>query len=206
MTVSRRTLAKGAAWAAPVIAASTLAPAMAASPCASYKRGQPLPASAFTVTYLNVEDETLGGAASKQLKIVFGFKLSTVAKSCGVVSGTISSSNPQELSRASLTNGKSYNLSNGQTIPANGTVGTIDTSCQSGLRGTEACGTSFVSAYNVDGSSYTRSYSVNKLSLYRVVTVTGFAPTSIFLNATIDYENGWPHTGNGFSVTTAAIV
>lgn len=206
MTVSRRTLAKGAAWATPVIAVSTLAPAMAASPCAVYKSGQPLPASAFTVTYLNVENETLGGLTSKQLKLVFGFKISAEAKSCGVTSGSIYSSNPVELSRVSMTNGKSYNLSNGQRIPANGTVGRVDTSCQSGVNNTEACGTSFVSAYNADGSSGTSGDSVNRVSLFREVNVSGFAPTRVFLNATIDYENGWPHKGSNFSVTTSALV
>ncbi|WP_147406065.1 hypothetical protein [Kocuria tytonis] len=206
MTVTRRELAKGTMWATPVILATAAAPAMAASPCAAYRPNQPLPPSAFTVTYLNVENETLGGLASKQLKLVFGFKISAEAKACGVTSGNIYSSNPVELSRVSMTNGKSYNLSNGQRIPANGTVGTVDTSCQSGLNGTEACGTSFVSAYNVGGSSGTSGDSVNRVSLFREVDVSGFPPTRIFLNATIDYANGWPHRGGNFSVTSAALM
>ena len=203
--VSRRTLAKGAAWAVPVIAAASTAPAMAASPCAVYRPNQPLPTSAFTVTYLNVVNETLGGLASKQLEVAFGFKLSAEAKSCGVTSGSIFSSNPVELSRVALTNGKSYDLSNGVRINSVGTVGIVDTNCQSGLSGTESCGSSRLSAYNVVGSSGTSGYSVNQISLFREVTVSGFSPTRIFLNATMDYTIK-PPQGRGFSVTSAALV
>lgn len=199
--VSRRTLAKGAAWAAPVIAVSTLAPAIAASPCAAYRGGQTLPASAFTVTYLYVTRESLGGVASKQVYLNFGFKTSAEARACGVTSGSLYSNNAENKSRVSLTNGKSYNLSNGGNVPANGSAGTVDTFCDAGLNGTEACGTTGLSRYNVDGSAGTSSYSVNRISLYRRVTLDGFSPTIIYLNATIAADG----KGSNFSVTSAPL-
>ncbi|MEX5275205.1 hypothetical protein RF638_14840 [Kocuria sp. CPCC 205235] len=59
MTISRRTLAKGTVWAAPVVMVSAAAPAIAASPqCQRFVSGQPLPAAAFEVTYINITNET----------------------------------------------------------------------------------------------------------------------------------------------------
>lgn len=60
MTITRRQLAHGTLWSAPVILASAAAPAMAVSPCALYTPGRALPASTFTLTYMYVNIESRG--------------------------------------------------------------------------------------------------------------------------------------------------
>ena len=78
-------------WAVPAVAASTAAPAMAASSCAGYSAGKPLPASAFTLTYLRITNETLGRLSNKQVALDFDFRLSDEAAACGVRTGSASS-------------------------------------------------------------------------------------------------------------------
>lgn len=204
-TVSRRTLAKGAAWAAPVILATSTAPVVAASPCGSYKKGQPLPASAFSVTYLNVISEGLGDAISgKQVGLIFGFRVSGEAKRCGVISGTISSANNSGLSRGQINDptGTIYNMTNDTSISAGGSVGVANGSCQSGFNGTEACGDARFSRYDLTDSQNTKRYQVSRISLYRSVTVSGYGTSTIYLNATIPTSGSFPHVGTNFSVTS----
>lgn len=206
MTISRRTLAKGTVWAAPVVLASAAAPAIAASPnCGRLVRGRPLPASAFEVTYINVTDETLGGIANKQVFLDFGFKISADATACGVTSGSISSSNSGGTSRFRLSNGNTYNGTNGTSVAANGTVGRIDGTCQGGLNGTQACGTTGLSPYALQNSTGTSTSRVAGVSLYRSVTVQGYGTSVIYLNATAFPSSGSTRRGSGFSVTSAPL-
>lgn len=202
MTITRRELAKGTAWAAPVILATAAAPAMAASPCSAYRPGQPLPPSAFTITYLYLTNERFGDLASKQVYLHFGFKVSNEARSCGVAAGGISSYNNGGLSRATLTNGVSYNMSNGGSVPANGSVGVVDTNCDKGANATEACGTTGLSAYNVDGSAGTSAYAVRHVSIYRRIDIANYGPTVVYLNATIPTAGPFNHVGTNFSVSS----
>ena len=206
MTISRRTLAKGTVWAAPVVLASAAAPAIAASPnCGRFVSGQPLPADAFEVTYINVTSETLGGIANKQVFLDFGFKISADAAACGVTSGSISSSNSGGTSRFRLSNGNTYNGTNGTAVPADGTVGRTDGTCQGGLNGTQACGTTFASPYRVVDSTGTSNTHVTGVSLYRSVTVQGYGTSVIYLNATTFPSSGSPKRGSNFSVTSAPL-
>lgn len=176
---------------------------MAASPCGVYKSGQALPASAFTVTYLRVTNETLGNAiSSKQVALDFGFRISDEAKSCGVTNESISSSNSGGISRAYLTNGTTYTMTNGGSVPANGSAGTVDTSCQGGLGGTQACGTSGLSAYSVNDSQNTRNYSVSQVSVYRSITVSGYGTSIVYFNASIPTSGSFPHWGTSLSATS----
>lgn len=206
MTISRRTLAKGTVWAAPVVMVSAAAPAIAASPnCGRFIKGRPLPASAFEVTYINVTDETLGGIANKQVFLDFGFKISADAAACGVTSGSISSSNSGGTSRFRLSNGNTYNGTNGTAVAANGTVGRTDGTCQGGLNGTQACGTTFASPYRVVDSTGTSRTHVAGVSLYRSVTVQGHGTSVIYLNATTFPSSGSPKRGSNFSVTSTPL-
>lgn len=196
--LSRRSLAKGAAWAAPVVVAASTVPAFAASRCSDIHSGQPLPASAFQATYLVVNRETLGTFASKQVDLTFGFRVSATAAGCletgsHSISATAGGSSVHSFT---LSNGKTYPGSNGGSVPANGSVGSPDSSCQSGLAGTEACGTSGISAYNVDGSSGTSSYTVTAVKLRVVATVSGYGTTTFYINA-----SGIPATGTRAAAT-----
>lgn len=192
-TPTRRSVAKGAAWSIPAVAVASAAPAVAASPCSEIKKGQPLPASAFEATYIADTNETLGGLANKQVALDFGFRVSAAAVTCGV-SGTFTSSNAGLTSRFQLSNNTSYNGTNGGSVPANGTAGATDTSCRSGLNGTQACGTSGVSAYAVVGSTGTSSSHVTGVSLVRQVTVPGYGTSTIYLNGSAFGTN--PGTNN----------
>ena len=148
MEISRRSVATGLAWAVPAVAASTAAPAMAASSCAGYTAGKPLPASAFTLTYLRITNETLGRLSNKQVALDFDFRLSDEAAACGVRTGSVSSTSNGGTSRIALNNGKTYNATNGLAVPANGSVGRTDGTCRLGLDRTEACGTTGQSPYS----------------------------------------------------------
>lgn len=207
MTISRRTLAKGTVWAAPVVMVSAAAPAIAASPqCQRFVSGQPLPAAAFEVTYINITNETLGDLVSnKRVYLDFGFKISADAAACGVTSGSINSGNGGGTSRFRLSNGNTYDVTNGTAVAANGTVGRTDGTCQGGLNGTQACGTTFASPYNVLDSKSTSSSRVTAVSLYRTVTVQGYGTSVIYLNATAFPSSGSARRGSGFSVTSAPL-
>lgn len=196
--LNRRTLAKGVAWSIPAISVAAPAPAMAASSCASIVKGQSLPTTAFMATYVQDANETLGGAASKQLQLDFGFRVTAAAASCGASGAAITSSNNSGTSYARLSNGTTYTVTNGGKVPANGSVGTTDTSCQNVAGGTEACGTSGLSAYSVNNSSKTSGYYVTDLSIYRSVEVTGFGTTILYLN-------GSGFTGEGSSAKVLSV-
>ena len=185
--------------------AAAPAPALAASSCASYRPGRPLPASAFTATYVVVRNETLGLLVTDKLVAMdFGFRISDEAKVCGVASGSITSSDSSGVSRATLSNGRSYAMTNGGGVPANGTVGSVDRTCRGGLAGTQACATSGVSAYNVRDSQRTSSESVTGVSVYRSVAVSGYGTTAVYLNASFATTE-LPRSGTALSVTAAPI-
>lgn len=205
MTITRRELAKGTAWAAPVILTTTAAPAMAASPCAAYRTGQPLPASAFTTTYINITADLDGIGFDRKLGIDFGFKISDEARACGVTSGSINSYNSSGTSRIEINDPKNtkFDLTNGLSVPANGSVGVVDTSCGGGLNNTQACGTSGGSPYRVNGSSGTRSYWFTRISLYRSVTVAGYGTSIIYLNASMPTSGSPTYYGFAFSTSSA---
>lgn len=201
MTITRRELAKGTAWAAPVILATAAAPAAAASPCASYRSGQPLPASAFIPTYINIVADIDGIGFDRKLTIHFGFKVSDQAKACGVQSGSIQSYNNGGTSRIKINDTKNskFDMTNGLSVPASGSVGVVDTSCEGGLRGTEACGTSGASLYEVQNSSGTKSFWFTRISLYRSITVAGYGTSPVYLNAQMPTTGRVPYTGFNFS-------
>lgn len=193
--LNRRALAKGVAWSIPSISVAAPAPAVAASPCADIVKGQPLPATAFTATYVQDANETLGGSlASKQLQLDFGFRVTAAAALCGASGAAITSSNNSGTSYARLSNGKTYTVTNGGNVTANGSVGATDTSCQNVADGTQACGSSGVSSYSVNYSSGTSGYYVTDVSIYRSVEVAGFGTTILYLN-------GSGFTGVGSSAT-----
>lgn len=198
MEISRRSVATGLAWAVPAVAASTAAPAMAASSCAGYTAGKPLPASAFTLTYLRITNETLGRLSNKQVALDFDFRLSDEAAACGVRTGSVSSTNNGGTSRIALNNGKTYNATNGLAVPANGSVGRTDGTCRLGLDRTEACGTTGQSPYSVAGSTGASSTAVTAISLYRSITVSGYGTTVVYLNAT--------GVGTNLSVSAAPLI
>lgn len=184
--ISRRAVAAGLAWAVPSLAVAAAAPAMAASPCAGVVRGQPLPASAFQVTYIAVTNETLGGVADKQVAVDFGLKVN-----CGVT-GAIRSTDGNLTSRFTLSNGTKYSGTNGGSVPANGSAGVIDTSCRSGLNGTQACGTTGQSPYDLAGSKKMSGSHVTAVSIARTITVAGYGTTVLYLN------------GSGFGATQSS--
>ena len=206
MPLSRRTLAKGTVWAAPIILASAAAPAIAASPnCGRFQRGRPLPASAFTVTYIHITGEIQGNRLDKLVYLDFGFKISADAAACGVTSGTITSTNTGGTSRFRLTNGRTYSATSTGSIPANGDVGDTDGSCQGGLDGTQACGFTGVLPYNLADSTSTNDYVVASASIYRSVTVQGYGTSVIYLNATAFPSSGSRRRGSNFSVTSTPL-
>lgn len=205
MTITRRELAKGTAWAAPVILATAAAPAMAASPCAAYRAGQPLPASAFTVTYLADTAETLGRLASKAVAMEFGFRLSDEARACGVNSGSIQSTNSGGTSYFRLSNNLVYSATNSASVPANGTVGVVDSSCRSGVNRTSACGTTGVSPYGLSSATSTSSYHVTGVSLYRSITVSGYGTSIVYLNASSFTSAPTEWVGSGFSTSSTPL-
>ncbi|MGW9804220.1 hypothetical protein ACUW6W_002336 [Micrococcus sp. 093350064-1] len=198
MEISRRSVATGLAWAVPAVAASTAAPAMAASSCAGYTAGKPLPASAFTLTYLRITNETLGRLSNKQVALDFDFRLSDEAAACGVRTGSVSSTSNGGTSRIALNNGKTYNATNGLAVPANGSVGRTDGTCRLGLDRTEACGTTGQSPYSVAGSTGASSTAVTAISLYRSITVSGYGTTVVYLNTT--------GVGTNLSVSAAPLI
>lgn len=173
--------------------------------CQRFVRGQPLPAAAFEVTYINVTSEVQGGVLNRLVYLDFGFKISADAAACGVTSGSIGSNNSGGTSRFRLSNGNTYNGTNGSRVPANGTVGRTDGTCQSGLNGTQVCGTTGLSPYDLAGSTRTSSTHVTGVSLYRSVTVQGYGTSVIYLNATTFPSSGSPKRGSGFSVTSTPL-
>lgn len=193
-------MAKGAAWAVPAIVTAESAPAVAASSCATFVKGQPLPAAAFTATYIIDRNETLGRLANKQVAIDFGFRVTDAARACGV-SGSITSVDGGGTSRFKLSNGTTYDGTNGLRVPANGTVGTTDTGCQAGLGQTEACGTTGQSPYGLAGSSSTSSYHVVASSIVRSITIPGYGTSVVYLNG-----SGFGATQNGSNFATSLSV
>lgn len=100
MTITRRQLAHGTLWSAPVILASAAAPVMAVSPCALYKPGGTLPASAFTLMYMSLNLEYRGLVFDKHIALKFGFRISDEARACGVRNTLFTSGSGSGVSRA----------------------------------------------------------------------------------------------------------
>lgn len=184
---SRRAVARGIAWVVPAVTVSAAAPALALSPsdCArmGIRAGSPLPASAFAATYLIVTRERDGGLLAKKVSLNFGFRVTQAAADCIGAQSSIDASSSKSGHSFTLSNGTTYSGTNGIALPANGSVGVVDTSCESGLGGTEACGTTFASDFNVTGSTSTNSYLVTGVRLRIDAAVNGYGTTSFFISA-----------------------
>lgn len=201
---TRRMVSKGAMWTVPTIVVATEAPAMAASACAGIVTGQPLPASAFSVVYLAVTNQTFGDAITdKSISVITGLKIDPTVQTCvGAAKLTLAKSS--STSRITLTNGTTYNTSGGSEASGTGVAGSIKGGCSGGDGTAQVCIT--ITGLSVTSSKNTTSANPSKLSFAQDVTVEGFGKTTLFLNATSFTLSGTTWNGSSLTATPASTI
>lgn len=200
--LSRRAVAKGAAWSIPAVSISAAAPSLAASPCSTFIKGQPLPASAFAPGYFIVTNQTFGGVANKSISIAAGISLTADAAAC-VGSAAITNFAliaTQNDGTMTLTNGRTYTVTGGAGIAGTGTVGKTNGGCSgpSGAVG-QACNT--YTGVGLANSTGTSSANPRSASITYTINVAGYGTSTVNLNVASFVQNGtsWDGVGVTFS-------
>lgn len=104
--------------------------------------------------------------------------------------------------RARLANNTWYTLTPNESVPANGSAGTVNAACRFGTSGTEACNNVLAKClYTLRSSAGIASLGEAEISLQRTITVAGYAPANVIFNASFSSAGLAPRTGTNLRVT-----